>query len=89
MRHEQLERMQTQLLDVQDTLAGKADISMVNECLALKANKESVASALHRKVRSVQRPAPNKRTGIAGASSDPTLQTVVKIQADYSLQSMW
>lgn len=50
MRHEQLERMQTQLLDVQDTLAGKADITMVNECLALKANKESVASALHRKV---------------------------------------
>jgi len=35
----------------QAVLADKADISAVNSCLEAKANKASVANALHRKVR--------------------------------------
>ena len=35
---------------MKDALERKADIAAVNECLESKANKASVASALHRKV---------------------------------------
>ncbi len=44
-------RLKAELTDVRTTLAAKADINAVNEVLETKANKVTVAAALHKKVR--------------------------------------